>query len=246
MPHLDALLCKHLAQGFGTQMPSDTNTCFFIPKSNVPHNQKVTYGPIMASIGPQRKETHNCLNYRGATSTPTAKLTTAKCVLNSAILTPNGCFMLADKEDFYLNRPLKWYKYVRLPIALILDKIIQQYQLQQLATPDSWVYIKIQKGMYGLKQAGILAKTPGLWKHATGMVSFSLVVDNFGIKHVGRENAPHLANALAALYKVATDWAGKLYCGLTIQWNYPKHQMHRGSPTEVPTSQPHHSQRCAP
>jgi hypothetical protein len=34
------------------------------------------------------------------------------------------------EEDFYLNTPLKRYKYMRLPIAMIPDEIIQQYQLQ--------------------------------------------------------------------------------------------------------------------
>jgi hypothetical protein len=105
---------------------------------------------------------------------------------------------------------------------MIPDKIIQQYQLQQLVTPDSWVYIEIRKGMYGLKQAGILAnqrlqkhltthgyfptpRTPGLWKHATRDVHFSPVVDNFGVKYVGKENAQHLVDALASLYEVSTD-----------------------------------------
>jgi hypothetical protein len=155
----------HLAQGVGNRMPSGTNTCFFISKSKVPHDQKVTYGRILASIRPQKKETNrtrltvggNRLDYPGATSTPTAKLTTAKCVLNSTISTPNGRFMVVDIKEFYLNTPLERYEYMRLPLSMIPDEIIQQYQLQQRVTTNSWVYIEIRKGMYGLKQAGILA-----------------------------------------------------------------------------------------
>jgi hypothetical protein len=201
-----------LAQGVRTRMPSGTNTCFFIPKSNVPNDRKVTYGRIVASIRPQKKETHrtrltvggNRLDYPGATSTPTAKLTTAKCVLISTISIPNARFMVVDIKDFYLNTPLERYEYMRLPLAMIPDEIIEQYQLRQLATPDGWVYIKIRKGMYGLKQAGILAnqrlqkhlathgyfptpRTPGLWKNATHNVGFSLVVDDFGVKYVGKD-----------------------------------------------------------
>jgi hypothetical protein len=234
--HAFANKLGRLAQGVGTRMPSSTNTCFFIRKANVPHDQKVTYRRIVASIRPQKKETHctrltvggDRLDYPGATSTPTAKLTTAKCVLNSTISTPNARFMVVDLKDFYLNTPLDRYKYMRLPLAMIPDEIIQQYQLQKLATPDSWIYIEIRKGMYGLKQAGILAKqrlqkhlathgyfptprTPGLWQHTTRNVSISLVVDDFGVKFIDKENAQH-----------ATDWTGKLYCGLTIKWNYPK------------------------
>jgi hypothetical protein len=71
----------------------------------------------------------------------------------------------------------------------------------------------MQKGMYGLPQAGILANellqhnlakdgyrptknTHGLWKHDTRPISFSLVVDDFGVKYVGRENAEHLMECI--------------------------------------------------
>jgi hypothetical protein len=106
---------------------------------------------------------------------------------------------------------------MRLPLLMTPDEIIQQYQLQQLVTADGRIYIKIQKEMYGLKQAGILAnqrlqrhlethgyfptpRTPGLWKHATCDVHFSLVADNFGVRYVGKENAHHLVDAPASLY----------------------------------------------
>jgi hypothetical protein len=36
------------------------------------------------------------------------------------------------------------------------DKIVNKYNLNALAV-DGWVYIEIRKGMYGLKQAGLLA-----------------------------------------------------------------------------------------
>jgi hypothetical protein len=34
--------------------------------------------------------------------------------------------------------------------------------------------------------------TPGLWQHDTLPISFSLVMDDFGVKYVGKENAQHL------------------------------------------------------
>jgi hypothetical protein len=209
----------------------------------------------VTSIRPQKKETDRTrlvirgdrLDYPVATSTRTAKLTTAKRVLNSTISTTNGRFMVVDIKDFSLNTRLERYEYMRLPLSMIPDEIIQQYQLQQLVTTDGWVYIEIRKGMYGLKQAGILAnqrlqkhlathgyfsapRTPGLWKHATRDVHFSLVVNDFGVKYVGKENAQHLVDALASLYEVSTDWAGELYCGLHIQWNYPKRHVNISMP----------------
>jgi hypothetical protein len=78
-------------------------------------------------------------------------------------------------------------------------------------------YIEIRKGMYGLKQAGLLANqllqtrlapfgyyparhTPGLWLHKTRPIAFSLVVDDFAVKYVGKQHADHLINALLKSY----------------------------------------------
>ncbi len=92
--------------------------------------------------------------------------------------------MTMDIQDFYLNTPMAQYKYMQLRIADMPNNAIKHYHLTDLATPDGYVYCKIQKGMYGLPQAGIIAQqllekqlrqhgyrqsetTPGLWKHDT-------------------------------------------------------------------------------
>ncbi len=98
--------------------------------------------------------------------------------------------MTMDIKDFYLNTPMARYKYMPLHIADILDDVIEHYNLRDKATPDGYIYCIIQKGMYGLPQAGIIAQqllkerlqkhgyhqsqtTPGLWKHNTHPISFS-------------------------------------------------------------------------
>ena len=48
------------------------------------------------------------------------------------------------------------YKYMCLTLHFIPDKIIAQYKLLALDL-DNKVYLKIQKGVPGLKQAGIIA-----------------------------------------------------------------------------------------
>ena len=92
-------------------------------------------------------------------------------------------------------------------------------------TPDGYVYVEIQKGMYGLPQAGILAQellekrlnahgysqsraVPGLWTHETRPILFTLVVDDFGVKYVGKEHALHLINILKQHYEISEDWSG--------------------------------------
>jgi len=93
--------------------------------------------------------------------------------------------------------------------------------------------------MYGLPQSGIIAQdlltkllakhgyrpcrhTHGLWKHDTRAISFTLVVDDFGVKYVGREHAEHLGSCIAKYYSMTVDWDGKLYCGIHLDWDYKK------------------------
>jgi hypothetical protein len=125
---------------------------------------------------------------------------------------------------------------LRIPIKLIPLEIITQYALLPLVS-DGHIYIEVQKGMYGLHQAGILANlllakrlaphgyrqtksTPGLWAHDTLPVTFSLVVDDFGVKYEGLANAHHLIDALEQHYTISKDWTGGLYCGITLNWYY--------------------------
>ena len=49
---------------------------------------------------------------------------------------------------------------------------------------------------------------------------FTLCIDNFGIKYIGKENAKHLLNALRNNYKIEVNWTGSLYCGVHLTWHY--------------------------
>jgi hypothetical protein len=155
----------------------------------------------------------NRVHYPGDAGTPTADLLTVKLLLNSIISTPNAKFMTMDIKDFYLNTPMARYEYMRLRLADMPKDIIAHYKLDEIATPDGYIYCEIQKGMYGLPQAGLIAQqlleehlekdgyrqskiTPGLWTHYTRPISFSLVIDDFGVKYVGEENAQHLLDTV--------------------------------------------------
>ena len=87
--------------------------------------------------------------------------------------------------------------------------------------------------MYGLPQAGMLANnrltknlatyrysptshTTFLSRNQICPISFTLVVDKFLVKYVGRQHAEHQVSNLADLYPLTTDWEGKLYFGLTL------------------------------
>eukprot|EP00804_Cyclotella_cryptica_P012915 CCRYP_002273-RA/>CCRYP_002273-RA protein AED:0.38 eAED:0.38 QI:0/0/0/1/0/0/3/0/465 len=172
---------------------------------------------------------------------------TTKILLNSIISTQGARFMTIDIKDFYLNTLMARPEFMRLKLADIPVEFIILYNLRNLATPDGNVYVRVQKGMYGLPQAGIIAQqllesrlvangyqqstvTPGFWKHDWRPIAFALCVDDFGVKYVGIEHAKHLLQALNTHYTTSHDWKGDRYLGLTITWDYPRKQVHLSMP----------------
>ena len=228
-----------LAQGYGDI--KGTNTIYFIPASAVPQGRKVTYVRVVSAMRPEKANPYRVrwtvggdkVDYPFDVSTKTADLTTAKLLFNSVLSTPNARFMSADLKDFYLGAPMDRYEYMRVPIWLLPDAIVEQYNLTPLFH-NGFVYVEIRKGMYGLPQAGRLANdqlvaklaphgyqpcplTPGLWEHSTRDIVFSLVVDDFGIRYTSRADVDHLIATLRNSYEVSLDWTGARYCGLTLK-----------------------------
>jgi hypothetical protein len=146
--------------------------------------------------------------------------------------------MTLDLENFYLNTPMPRYEYMRIPMNIIPPEVIAQYNLDTLAE-NGFVMVEIRKGIYGLPQAGILAKnllverlanggyheaknTPGLFLHEHNGLSFTLWVDDFGIQYKSKEDAMHLINLLQQHYTMKIDWSGSKYLGLTLKWDYKR------------------------
>lgn len=59
------------------------------------------------------------------------------------------------------------------------------------------------------------------------------MVDDFGVKYVGREHAEHLISVLQEHYKIKTDWTGDRYIGIHLKWDYVKQQVHLHMPGYV-------------
>ena len=141
------------------------------------------------------------------------------------------------------------YEYMKMPLALFPDHIVKQYNLGEKAK-NGFVYLEMIKAIYDLPQAGSLTNkllkerleshgyievphAPGLWKHKTRPVQFSLVVDDFGVKYVGRDNAEHLIQSLQQHYKLQVDEKGALYCGIKLDWDYKKRTLDISMPGYV-------------
>ena len=157
--------------------------------------------------------------------------------LQSVLSTPGAKYMTLDVSDFYLATPMEEYEYGRLKVDYIPEATMKKYNLYELVH-DGYVYIKIRRGMYGLQQAGRLANehlkkqldpfgfyecehTPGLWRHRTRPIVFTLWVDDFGVQYINKQDVDYLLHALKwCKYKFKTDWKGTQYCGMTIEWDY--------------------------
>ena len=130
----------------------------------MPPGRTATYARTVCEHRPQKTEPDrtritvggNLIQYPGDVSTRTADLTTTKILLNSVVSDNDAAFMTMDIRNYYLGTPLDRYEYMRFRLEMIPHEIRQQYQLDAIAV-DGWVYVEIQKGMYGLPQAGMLA-----------------------------------------------------------------------------------------
>ena len=80
------------------------------------------------------------------------------------------------------------------------------------------------ESLISLAKAGYVPvrHTPSLWRYHTHPITFTLVVDDFGVKYEKLEHFNHLRDALRTQYEVTTDMTGSKYLGLTITWNYEK------------------------
>eukprot|EP00804_Cyclotella_cryptica_P008148 CCRYP_004621-RA/>CCRYP_004621-RA protein AED:0.29 eAED:0.29 QI:0/0/0/1/0/0/3/0/521 len=207
-----------LAQGL-PGIVKGTDTIAFIQRSHVPQDRwkDVTYGRIVANFRPEKEDPYrirltvggNRINYPGDCGTPTADMITVKILLNSVISTLNAKFMTIDIKDFYLNTPMARPEYMRLKLSDIPAAIIDLYKLRDIAQ-DGYVFVRIQK-------AGIIAQQ---------LLEQRLQAKRLPpkqtqpVKYVGKVHADHLINTLTGHYDISTDWDGRRYIGLTLQWDY--------------------------
>ncbi len=221
-----------LANGIRGRIKNPINTIKFITEHKILADcrKDVTYGQFVCSVRPEKAEPNqmrftvggNRINYPGKVATPTAVMLVAKMLFNSVISTKGAQFMTMDISNFYLMTPLHPAKFIQIKISDIPDEVIREYKLREKATKNGSIYIRAKRGMYGLPQAGLLANkllkkclnkhgyrqrklVPGLWKHDTRSIQFTLVVDDFGIKYAGKEHAQHLKNTLEEHYKLTCN-----------------------------------------
>jgi hypothetical protein len=147
--------------------------------------------------------------------------------------------MCIDIKSFYLSAALEYYEYMKIPYALFPQWTIEQYGLEE-HVHNGYIFLEMRRAVWGLPQAGILANkklkrklapfgyhecknTPGLWYHNTRNITFTLVVDDFGVKYVDKTDVEHLIASIKTRYELTVDWTGNLYCGISLDWDYVNH-----------------------
>ena len=141
--------------------------------------------------------------------------------------------MTIDIKNFYLATLLSDHQCMFLPAEIILEEIRIQCNLHAKIHYNK-IHIRIDKGIYRLKEAGALGNkelqehlklfgyspakfTPGLWKHLTKDIIFTLVADDFGAKHTKKSDVEHLIQALRSKCDDAeVNWKGDKLCGITL------------------------------
>ena len=173
----------------------------------------------------------NVIEYPGPTSSRTASLETVKILINSAVST-NEDLATCDIKDFYLGTPMPRPEYLRVTRKQIPDETMIQFDLDQYVTKDV-VYFQVNKGMYGLKQAGLLANdrivehlakydyiqskyVPCLFVSKDKSTAFCLIVDDLLIK-ANNSNRERLYACLRVLYEITTDDTGSKYINIEMR-----------------------------
>ena len=247
-----------LAQGVGDRTKG-TNTMHFTQHHNIPWQRRkdMTHGRIVVDCRPQKEEKERTrltvggdrVNHPGEVATNVSDLITAKLLISSVLTEPTGRHCVLDIKNFYLNTPLERPEHMRMKLSIIPQEIIEQCNLHSLVR-NGWVHIRIDKGMHGLPQAGILANkllqkrlalhqirpckfTPGLWKHDTKPIKFTLVVDDFGVKHNNKSDLQDLIRILQKDCEMTIDKTGQRCCGTELDWDHRNRQVHLSMPGYV-------------
>jgi hypothetical protein len=222
------LLVTTKTMKFVSSLPKDRTATYFNPQIRVKVKDGMIERRVRGTVGGDK------VDYPGEVSAQTAAMTTIKLLLN-AVISEDAQWCTADIKDFYLGTPLPRPEYMRINLKHIPLSTQKEHNIY---SPDQngHVLVEINKGMYGLPQAGLIAQqqlntllakhgyhparhTPCLYKHESRPVTFSLVVDDFGIKYKGEDNLQHLLTSIRELYILKVDPTGGKYVGLTIQFD---------------------------
>lgn len=188
----------------------------------------------------------NVSDYKGDVSSAVADLTTLKLLLNKVVSNDAYSLCTTDIKDFYLGTPMERKEYMFITREQLPDDIIAKYNLTEHLHHrhgfGEGILVRIDKGIYGLPQAGLLAhnrlnkhlathgyhqteNTPCLYKHESRDTYFTLIVDDFCTATTSEADRDHFLATLRLLYEIKVDVTARKYIGITIEHNKTERHM---------------------
>ena len=194
-------------------------------------------------------------NYDGPTSSPVADISVIKLHLQSVVSdrrnhTTDTRYATIDIKDFYLGSKLTEPEYVSIAVKNIPSETMMEFDLHRYADSGN-VLFQVDGTMYGHPVAGRIANEdlvshlaqhgyiqdpniPSFFENSLNKVSFTLVVDDFGVKYTGVENLQDLIRVLELRYIIKVDTSGQKYVGIRLAWDYLANTVTLDMPTTVP------------
>jgi hypothetical protein len=206
-----------MCQGDNKTGQKGTNAMFVMTHDEIAHALRAkrvfTYGNPVVDHRPQKENPNriritaggNLIKCDDEVSVRTADINTAKLHWNSVISTIGERYMCLDIGNFYLTAALEYFEYMKMPLVLFLTWIVEQYNLKELAL-NGYVHLEMRRAVWLRWKVAPFGyyecvNTPGLWYHVSRPISFTLVVDDFGVKFVGKEHPDHLIASIKSTYK---------------------------------------------
>lgn len=140
-----------------------------------------------------------------------------------------------DISAFYVGTPMDHDEWMEIRLSQLPQDLAQSDRIRRLCRGDR-LLVRVRKGIYGLPQAGRLARerlvkhlttagyhehphVPSLFSHASGRLRFVLTVDDFDVGYERQEDFDHLRDHLAGLYSITFDLEGRRYLGIDTAYD---------------------------
>ena len=169
-----------------------TDTLVYIQNKDIQKDRKTIYGSFVCDYRPLKDEKWKVrlvvgvkkLSYELDAGSPAANILETKILANSVIsdARKGAQFLSCDLKYFFLAMPMARPKYMKIVWKYFPPDIIIRYNLQEIRSSDGYIYCKIQKGMYGLNQAAVLAYEQLAAHLQTG--GFQKLQDLWGCGHI--------------------------------------------------------------
>ena len=158
---------------------------------------------------------------------------------NLVISTPGSKYCTGNISNMYLMSLLQDLEYVRFQYNLIPPRTREYYGLETLIV-NGYVYTRIKRAWHGLNHSGKISHdvkqlgkfgyvpaglTNGLFVHKTRDISFTLIVDDFGIKYQWKKGVEHLIKAMRSKYTFKVYYQAKQYIGIHLDWDYDRREV---------------------